>query len=146
REFFYEEKDRLIGLMNIRYEFADWINLQVRGSIDKTMEKTDRKVYNDTYTTYGLGSIYDVGDYLRQNTNLDALLTINRDLSEAFNLSVILGGAMQQGRSTSLTVESNGLNKQNYFFLANAKAPITTNGLSLSPQVQSLFGTATLSY
>src|SRR5690606_16737146 len=107
RDLFYESKDRLIGLLNVRYEFADWINLQVRGSIDKTMEKTERKVYNDTYTTYGLGSIYDVGDYVRQNTNVDALLSINRDLSESFNLSLILGGALQQGRSTSVLVESN---------------------------------------
>jgi TonB-linked SusC/RagA family outer membrane protein len=146
RDLFYEHKDRLIGLLNVRYEFADWINLQVRGSIDKTMEKTERKVYNDTYTTYGLGSIYDVGDYVRQNTNVDALLSINRDLSESFNLSLILGGALQQGRSTSVLVESNGLNKQNHFFLTNAKAPLTSNGISLSPQVQSLFGTATVSY
>ena len=146
RDLFFEQKDRLIGLFTAQYEFNDWINLQVRGSIDKIMEKTERKVYNDTYTTYGLGSIYDVGDYTRQNTNLDALLFINRTLSEKLDLSVVLGGAMQQGRSTSMTVQSNGLNKQNYFFLGNARAPLTSNGLSLSPQVQSLFGTATLSY
>jgi TonB-linked SusC/RagA family outer membrane protein len=146
RDLFYEQKDRLIGLFTVRYEFDDWINLQVRGSIDKTMEKTERKVYNDTYTTYGLGSIYDVGDYTRQNSNVDALLTINRDLSEKLDLSLILGGAVQQGRSSSVTVQSNGLYKQNYFFLSNSRAPITANGLAESPQVQSLFGTATLAY
>lgn len=146
RDIFLEQKDRMIGLFSARYEFADWINLQVRGSFDKIMEKTERKVYNDTYTTYGLGSIYDVGDYMRQNSNVDALLTINRDFSEKFDLSLILGGAVQQGSSTSMTVESNGLNKQNYFFLSNARAPLTSNSISKSPQVQSLFGAATLSY
>lgn len=103
-------------MFQVRYEFDDWINLQVRGSLDKTMEKTERKVYNDTYTTYGLGSIYDVGDYTRQNSNIDALLTINRSLSSKLDLSVILGGAIQQGSTSSMFIESNGLYKQNYFF------------------------------
>lgn len=146
RDLFFEQKDRLIGLFQVRYEFDDWINLQVRGSLDKTMEKTERKVYNDTYTTYGLGSIYDVGDYTRQNSNIDALLTINRSLSSKLDLSVILGGAIQQGSTSSMFIESNGLFKQNYFFLSNAKAPLTSNSLYKSPQVQSLFGTATLAY
>jgi len=146
RELFFEKKDRVIGLFSARYEITDWMNVMVRGSIDKTMEKTDNKIYNDTYTTYGLGSNYIIGDYMRQNSNVDALLSINRNLSSSLNLNMNIGGAIQQGSSTSMSIDANGLNKHNYFFMVNAKSPLTDNSFSQSPQVQSVYGTATLSY
>lgn len=146
REFFLQEKDRVLGLFSAKYAFNDWIDIQVRGSIDKTTTKFDNKIYNDTYTTYGLGSNYIVGNSVGQSTNLDALLSLRRDLAENINLSANLGGSLQQGYGTSISVNANGLNKQNYFYLVNAKSPLTSNGYSQSPQVQSLYGTATLSY
>ena len=146
RDIFFEKKDRVLGLFSARYEFNDWLNFQVRASIDKTLEKTDQKIYNDTYTTYGIGSTYLVNDYMRQNTNVDALLSFKRDLNKNINLSGNVGASLQQGSSTSLSVDARGLSKQNYFFLVNAKNPLTTNGYYQSPQVQSVYGTATLSY
>ncbi len=146
RDLFFEKKDRVLGLFSAKYEFNNWLNFQVRGSIDKTLEKTDRKIYNDTYTTYGVGSTYVVEDFTRQSTNVDALLSFNRTLNSNFDLSGNLGGALQQGSATSASVDARGLSKQNYFFLVNAKNPLTLNGYSQSPQVQSLYATATLSY
>ncbi|WP_353185788.1 SusC/RagA family TonB-linked outer membrane protein [Parapedobacter lycopersici] len=146
REIFHEKKDRVLGLFSARYRFNDWIDLLVRGSIDKTMEKTENKIYNDTYTTYGLGSNYITGDYSRQSTNVDALLSLRRDLTPAINLSANLGASLQQGSATSMSVDANGLNKQNYFFLVNARSPLTDNNFVQSPQVQSVYATATLSY
>ena len=146
REPYFEKKDRALGLFVAKYKFTDWIDFQVRGSIDKTMEKTDERYYNDTYTTYGVGSTMIVGDYMRQSTNVDALLSVNRDLTKDLNLDVHAGGSVQQGSATSMTVDANGLYKQNYFFLSNAKKPVTTSGFSRLPQVQSLYGMATLGY
>ena len=146
REPYFEKKDRALGLFVAKYQFTDWMDFQVRGSIDKTMEKTDERYYNDTYTTYGLGSTMIVGDYMRQSTNVDALLSINRDLTKDLNLDIHAGGSMQQGNSTSMSVDANGMYKQNYFFLSNAKNPVTASSISLSPQVQSLYGMATLGY
>lgn len=146
REPYFEKKDRVLGLFVAKYQFTDWMNLQVRGSIDKTMEKVDERYYNDTYTTYGIGSTMILSDYMRQNTNVDALLSINRNITTDLNLDIHAGGAMQQGNSTSMSVDANGLYKQNYFFLSNAKNPVTASSLSLSPQVQSLYGMATLGY
>ena len=146
REPYFEKKDRALGLFVAKYQFTDWMDFQVRGSIDKTMEKTDERYYDDTYTTYGLGSTMIVGDYMRQSTNVDALLSINRNLTKDLNLDVHAGGAMQQGNATSMSVDANGLYKQNYFFLSNAKNPVTASSISRSPQVQSLYGMATFGY
>ncbi len=146
RDLFFEKKDRVLGLFSAKYEFNDWIDFQVRGSIDKTLEKTDRQIYNDTYTTYGIGSTYVVEDFMRQSTNLDALVSFRRDLTKTINLTGNLGGSLQQGSATSASVDARGLSKQNYFFMVNAKNPLALNGYSQSPQVQSLYGTATVSY
>lgn len=146
RDLFFEKKDRVLGLFSAKYEFNDWLNLQVRGSIDKTLEKTDRKIYNDTYTTYGIGSTYVTEDFMRQSTNVDALLSFKRNLNKSFDLTGNLGGSIQQGSATSASVDARGLSKQNYFFMVNAKNPLALNGYSQSPQVQSLYGTGTLSY
>ncbi len=146
RQPYHEMRDRIMGLLTARYAFNDWINLQVRASIDKTMEKTDNELYFDTYTTYGIGSNFIVGDYTRQNTNADALLSLKHNLAKNLNLSANLGGSVQQGYARSTTVDANGLNKQNYFYLTNAKNPLTDNYYAQRPQVQSLYGTATLSF
>lgn len=146
REPFVESKDRVLGLFQAKYQFTDWLDFMVRGSIDKTLEHVDERYYNDTYTTYGLGSTMIVTDYTRQSSNVDALLSFNRDLTPDLNLVIRAGGSVQQGKSTSQSVNANGLFKQNYFFLNNAKTPLLSSGYSLSPQVQSLYGMGTLSY
>lgn len=146
REPFFEKKDRVLGLFVAKYQFTDWMDFQVRGSIDKTMEKVDERYYDDTYTTYGLGSTMVLSDYMRQSTNVDALFSLNRDLTKDINLDFHAGGSIQQGSATSMSVNANGLFKQNYFFLNNAKNPVTSSGFSQSPQVQSLYGIATFSY
>lgn len=146
REPFTEQKNRVLGLFQAQYKFTDWLDFMVRGSIDKTLEHVDERYYNDTYTTYGIGSNMIVNDYMRQSTNVDALLSFNRDLNDDLNLVVRAGGAMQQGRGTSQGINTTGLKKQNYFFLKNANSPVLSGDFSLSPQVQSLYGMGTLSY
>src|SRR5690606_19844029 len=73
-------------------------------------------------------------------------LTMQRDLSDRFHLSAFLGGSLQQGKSNTVTVDANGLNKINFFDLINARSPLTDNSFTQSPQVQSLYGSATLGY
>ena len=146
RELFFETKDRVLGLFQAKYKFNDWLDFQVRGSIDKTIEKTENKIYNDNYFYLSVGSNYILGDYNRQSTNVDALLTMQRDLSDRFHLSAFLGGSLQQGKSSTVTADANGLNKINFFDLINAKAPLTDNSFTQSPQVQSLYASATLGY
>src|SRR5690606_9269376 len=103
RELFFENKDRVLGLFQAKYKFNDWLDFQVRGSIDKTIEKTENKIYNDNYLYLSVGSNYILGDYNRQSTNVDALLTMQRDLSDRFHLSAFLGGSLQQGKSNTVT-------------------------------------------
>ncbi len=146
RELFYEKKDRVLGLFQAKYAFTDWLDFQVRGSIDKTMESTENEIYNDSYLFLDVGSNYVTGDYMRQSTNVDALLTLKRDLTETLNLSAFLGGSLQQGQASTRTVDARGLNIINFFDLINARNPLADNVFSQSPQVQSIYGQASLAY
>jgi TonB-linked SusC/RagA family outer membrane protein len=142
---YFQKKDRVLGLISAKYQFNDWLDLQVRGSIDKTIQKNDNKIYADNYFSL-VGSTYNYSGSGNQGTNVDALLSFKRDLSSRFNLTGNIGAALQQGNYEGFNGNANGLNKANFFFMNNAKNPSITNYAQKSPQVQSVYGTATLAY
>lgn len=145
RVLYYQETDRVIGLVSGKYDFNDWLNIQVRGSIDKTLFKSDNKIYADNYFSL-VGSNYNYSNTMNQGSNIDVLLSFKRDLSSRFNISGNIGGALQQGSYSSVNGNANGLNKSNFFFMNNAKAPFITDSFGKKPQVQSVYGTGTLAY
>jgi TonB-linked SusC/RagA family outer membrane protein len=145
RDLYYEKKDRIIGLISARYAFTDWLSLMVRGSIDKTLENAENKIYGDSYYSL-VGSNYTTRDYNHYNTNLDALLSFKRDITSDITLSGNLGGSIQEGRGTDFNLNAGGLNKQNFFYFGNSKAPQSNNSQFRGPQVQSLYAAVTAGY
>ena len=142
---FYQKRDRVLGLVSVKYDFTNWLNLQVRGSFDKTVQNNDTKIYNDSYFSQ-VGSNYNYNTNRRQGINVDALLSVTKSLGSHFDLTGNLGGSLQESKFESLSGGANGLNKPNFFFLGNAKSPFFTNAYGRTPRVQSLYGTASLSY
>jgi TonB-linked SusC/RagA family outer membrane protein len=145
RETFTEAKDRILGLVTARYNFTSWLNLQLRGSIDKTLEKTEFNLFADSYYSL-VGSNMSIGNLRHHSTNLDALLNFNHDISNDFSLSANIGGAVRDGWYQGINSNANGLNKPNFFFMGNAKAPQVTNYYGRSPQVQSLYAAANIGF
>lgn len=145
RVSFYQKKDRIIGLLVAKYKFTEWIDLQLRGSMDKTMQQTDNKVWADNYFSL-VGSDYNYGTAKNLSTNIDALLSFHHSLSGKFELSGNIGGASQQGNFATMDLAANGLNKSNFFFLSNAKNPFITDVDGKNPRVVSAYATATLKY
>ncbi|MFA6944443.1 MAG: SusC/RagA family TonB-linked outer membrane protein [Pedobacter sp.] len=146
RQLFFEQKRRLLGLVSAKYKFTSWLDLQVRGSMDRTDENTEDMQYEDSYELSGNGNVYNLYAGNRRATNVDALLSFKRDLTKHFNLTGYLGGSIQETKYESVGTVANGLNKLDFFFMANAKNPRTSNGYGRTPQVQSLYATTTLSY
>ncbi|MEO5998871.1 MAG: SusC/RagA family TonB-linked outer membrane protein [Chitinophagaceae bacterium] len=146
RMTFHEQKRRLLGLFSAQYKFNSWLDLQVRGSVDRNDEKTNEKMFQDSYELSGNGNLYNLYNGTRQATNMDALLSINRDLGKDLNLTAHIGGSVQQTTYTTVYTQANGLNKLDFFTMDNAKNPKTSNIYGSTPQVQSLYATATLSF
>src|SRR5690606_11279175 len=139
---FFEQKIKLLGLITAKYKFTDWLDLQLRASLDRTDENTEEKMYEDSYELSGNGNVYNLYDGNRRASNMDFLLSFRTDLSERFHLIGFVGGSVQDTKYESVRTVANGLIKLDYFFMGNARNPITTNGYGRSPQVQSLYAAA----
>jgi hypothetical protein len=77
---------------------------------------------------------------------VDALLSFKKDINRNFNLTGYIGGSIQETKFESINTNANGLNKLDFFFMQNAKNPRTTNLVGQTPEVQSIYGTSTLSF
>lgn len=141
----YRKRDRVLGLISAKYDFTDWLNFQVRGSLDKTIQNNDTKIYADSYFSQ-VGSTYNYGGNRNQGINIDALLSFNRSFGPKFDLIGNLGASLQESKYESISGNANGLNKPNFFYMGNAKSPFFTTADGRTPRVQSLYGTASLSY
>jgi len=141
----FQTTDRILGLFAATYKFTDWLDVQLRGSLDKSIRKSNRKIWNDNYFSL-VGSDYSYSTSREQGINVDALVSFTRDLTENLKISGNLGAALQQGQYESINGDANGLNKANYFFMNNAANPFVTDRYGEYPQVQSLYGTVNLEY
>lgn len=146
RQVFFEQKRRMIGLIQAKYKFNDWLDFQVRGSMDRTDMSTENRMHNDSYELSGNGNYFELYAGNRRFTNVDALLSFKRNITKDFNLNGYLGGSIQETKYESINTNANGLNKLDFFFMSNAKNPRTTNVIGREPQVQSLYATSTLSF
>jgi len=145
RVLYYQQRDRFLGLFSAKYDFTKWLNIQVRGSIDKMIQNNDHKIYADNYFSQ-VGSDYRYGRGTFQSSNLDVLVSFHHSLTKNIDLTGNVGGAMQQGNYTSEDGSANGLFKPNFFFMSNAKGAFVSNGYGKKPQVQSLYATASIDY
>jgi TonB-linked SusC/RagA family outer membrane protein len=145
RILYFQKKDRVLGLFTAKYKFTDWIDLQVRGSMDKTMQKNNQKVFDDNYWSQ-VGSNYVMSEANQLGVNMDALVSFRHSLGKDFNLSGNVGASLQESRIDALNGNANGLQKPNFFFMGNATAPYFTTAEGRTPRVQSLYGTATLKF
>jgi len=145
RVLYFQKKERVLGLVSVKYNFTDWLNIQLRGSLDKTIQNNNRKVYADSYFSQ-VGSTFDFWENRNQSYNVDALLSFNHSLTKKISLSGNIGASLQENRYAMTDVSANGLVKANYFFMINAKSPVVINTYGRSPRVQSLYATTTFSY
>ncbi len=145
RVLYGQTRERILGLVSLKYNFSKWINVQLRGSLDKTLQNNNHKVYADSYFS-SVGSTFDRSEARRRGLNIDALLSFNHSIGKDFNLSGNIGASLQETKYESQSEDANGLNKVNYFFMVNAKNPVVANSYGRTPQVQSLYATTTLGY
>jgi TonB-linked SusC/RagA family outer membrane protein len=145
RVLYYQQSDRFLGLFSAKYDFTDWLNIQARGSIDKTIRNTNNKIYADNYFSL-VGSDYNAGNNTNQSTNVDVLISVDHSLAKNLHLTGNVGASAQQGNYSSISGNANGLNKPNFFFMSNARGPFVTNSYGKRPQVQSIYGNASIGY
>lgn len=142
--------DRVFTNLSLKYQINDWLSLQARGNIDKSLNDLN---YNSFATTSVTLTAKNGGyDFLRTiNTQLygDLILSANRKLSDALGLQATIGSSINDGQGISdqfgTMIGSDGLRFANVFTLANIlpSALVVNNGRWHS-QMQAVFATAQL--
>jgi TonB-linked SusC/RagA family outer membrane protein len=133
------------SLISLRYDFASWLYLQIRGSLSSGSSDYEQKTYWDTPYIYAGHGNY-VTQFAKGRTyDSDVLLSFNKKIGKNFNLGLNVGAEINDNKSRSMKSDAQGLNTENKFSLAYAEKPVTTDSESRI-QKQSVYGMGQLSF
>jgi TonB-linked SusC/RagA family outer membrane protein len=139
-----DNRSRMLGNIRLDYKLTDWLNIMGRVALDTYDEIREER--------YAVGSV-GVPYYLRHNgrfseANYDLMATLDRDLSEVFNVKAILGTNIRDTKNSYIRAITNGgLVVPRLYALSNSRNPL---GPPVEEEtrlrVNGYFGSASLGY
>lgn len=151
-------RNRIILSGNVKYEFTKWLNIQLRGNMDRTTDRFE----NDRYS--GTSKVFDANGngYMNLSNQTftqkygDVILTVNDPNPAAkFKVGGIVGASITDSKLDGLTVAGE-LSTRDFFSsdntiagLAGSTVVTLSNAKPVIPnhsQLQSIFANANLSY
>ncbi|MFB6248034.1 MAG: SusC/RagA family TonB-linked outer membrane protein [Salinibacter sp.] len=139
--------NRIIAQGSATYDFTDYLSLQVRGQVDNGGIQNEQRLYFDTFTSAPLGE-YDVGRTNDLEWNGDFLLNYTQDVLSEFSIDANFGGSIRYEKGSTMSAQTggNGLTIPNFFSLSNTRNVQASENLSVRREVQSLYGSGTISW
>lgn len=146
-------RNRVLLNGSARYDFTSWLNLQVRGNLDRTSDNYEQDLYAGTQATLSKAN----GNFIYNEQTLeqkygDALLTFTVPGQKAVKADGVVGASINDSKIRGTAIGSGqGLSIPDLFIAQNV---LTASGgasnASTLPekhsQIQSLFGNLNLSY
>ncbi len=136
--------DRLIGNIAVKYDFTDWLNLQVRTATDWSNE---RREYRRAFSTqrFPFGEYREV-KIVNVERNSDFLLSANKNINQDFSFTANVGG--NQMRQTSRYAEdvAGQLNIPGIYSLNNSRIPLVVEQNNVGKRINSLYAAAGVGY
>jgi TonB-linked SusC/RagA family outer membrane protein len=136
--------DRLIGNVILKYDFTNWLSLQLRTATDWSSE---RREYRRGFSTqrFPFGQYRETG-IVNEERNTDFLFTLNKNINSDFGLSATLGG--NQMRQTSRFKEdvAGQLNIPGIYSLNNSRIALVVEQSNVAKRINSLYGSAGVSW
>ncbi|KAB1067578.1 SusC/RagA family TonB-linked outer membrane protein [Tamlana haliotis] len=143
---------RVLANVSVKYQITDAISLQSRGSFDKSFFTFDKRQYAGTDPV----NSGDNGRYVLEKTEntqqyIDFIASYNKDFSEAFTFSGLLGTSLtkyQIGDQVYLDSGRDGAGLQfpNYFTISNFETVNNIRQSVTNREVQSVFGSANFGF
>jgi len=156
-------RNRLLMSGSVKYDFTSWLNLQVRGNVDRITDDFEQDFYsgsNSLYNSLETGAMKLSNQTLTQKYG-DMLLNFNVPLQHSdFKINGLLGGSITDQQTQGYSFGGN-LSTPDFFTPGNIIAALpgttttntTLNALSTSfavapnhNQLQALFGNLDFSY
>ncbi len=143
--------DRLYGNVEVGYKAADWLNFTARiGSDFATTEQLD---YQPKQVITGVNSgrsnpgNFAITNIYNRQFNADFLGNFSKDLSQAINLSGLVGLNINERQTKNLTTQINDLVIPGYYNIGNsANSPTATTFPTSNRRLVGVFAQANLSY
>ncbi|MCU0450310.1 MAG: SusC/RagA family TonB-linked outer membrane protein [Bernardetiaceae bacterium] len=138
--------NRIIAFASIKYEFTDWLNLQLRAGTDYYNHRMEER----TATRTLFESSRDRAKYVITNhnvveTNADVLLSFRKKFGDDLTVSASGGGNIRLSKFEEVGAQTAGLNVPNLFTIANGAAPVPLYGIS-ERQTNSLYASGQVGY
>ncbi len=144
------DRQRTMVRVSVKYDFNDWLNLQLRGNMDKSHLIFEEKNYSGSAEVYGFkNGYYGYNERDSKGYYGDVFLNMNRSFGSKFTFEGLLGGSISDSRNQGVWISSGSLHLPNVFLLNNMEMNNMT-ALSTEPeshsQLQAVFSSATLTY
>jgi len=138
-----ENRDRLIGFLSAKYKFTEWLSLQGRANMDKTLDQGETEYSQGTILWASPGGSYGKSKIETTQQWYDLMLEGRNDINDDFKIEYRAGAIFQDNEFTTLYNNANGLNIVNKFSLNFATNRSFFEGGSRY-QTQSIFGQVNL--
>ncbi len=140
-----DTRERFLMQGNLKYEFTDWLNAEIRGGTDMYFTQYDNKLYGrNPLTDTGR---YSFGQDKFFENNFSALVSAQKDnLFGKWGLGGSLGGNLMHRRKTGISGGPGELLVLNLFTFGNAKNQVEASQSINAKKINSIYGTAQVNY
>ncbi len=149
KNLFDNKRNRTLINLALKYDFTDWLNLQVRGNMDRTNDVNTKKYYVGTAVAYGgPNGGYNLLNRTTTEYYGDAILTANKSFDN-FSFNVLVGSSINDSRANGQSAGSTLLYIPNVFTIQNMNPLNGGYASSLSEgrqQLQAVFGSANFTW
>jgi TonB-linked SusC/RagA family outer membrane protein len=145
-------RDRMIINSSVKYEFTDWLNLMVRGNLDRTADTYQQDLASGTnpVLTQGLNGSFDRSVQTLTQIYSDAILNFKVPMKSDFKIDGLLGASITDDNTVGQSFgQGTGLLIPNVFEEQNVLTSGSSNVSDLPAnhsQIQSIFGSVDFSY
>ncbi|NJM25326.1 MAG: TonB-dependent receptor [Bacteroidia bacterium] len=139
-----QQLDRVYGNISATYKFNDWLSLMLRGGTDYSSEFRDRRRAWSTQR-FPLGS-YREEKVIFQETNLDFLLSLNKDISQDISFSANVGGNLMKQNYNYSDVFAPELTVPGTYSLNNSRVALQASSDRFERRINSLYGSVQAAY
>lgn len=138
-----ETMDRFTALVAVKYDFTDWLSLQVRASQDE-FARTYLYYRAKGTRVYPAGNLTNV-KYFNEEFNSDFLLTANNNITNKITSSVSFGGNFYDSKYSHIYQSGAGFKMLDFYQISNMSSQ-STSAYESQKRTLSLYGMAQLAY
>ena len=141
-----DELNKFIGFLSLKYQFNNWLSLQLRSGTDYSTQRIEERTATRTLFESSIDRAkYVITTHTVEETNTDFLLSVNKAINTKISFNGTAGGNIRYFKREEIGAQTSGLLVPNLFTIRNGAAQVPIYGFA-ELQTNSLYGTAQFGY